>query len=133
MTHAEGDLRRSINILQSASSLFQGKPISVNEITEIAGAVPATVAENANDVYLKGSSREIISFVDDVVAEGYAINQVIQQIGSTVVRSPHMSDLQKAKASRALSIADHRLTDGAEESIQLMYVTSEIRKICQGA
>jgi replication factor C subunit 2/4 len=133
MSHAEGDLRRSINIIQSAASLYQGKPLSNSEVTEIAGAVPQSVAQKTLDVAFSGSMKHILDNVDNIAGEGYSITQTLQQILDTVVRDPKMTDLQKSKASRVLSTADHRLNDGADESLQLLWVSSELKKICQGA
>jgi len=132
MSHAEGDLRRSINILQSASNLFVGKPITADEVTEIAGAVPKSVAEKTIDLAFKGSTLDLMTHVENLMAEGYSVTQCAQQILDSVVLEKRMTDLQKAKAARVLSVADHRLTDGADETIQMMWIASELRQICQG-
>lgn len=131
MSHAEGDLRRSINIIQSASSLFT--TIGEAEVTEIAGAVPQSVAMKTIHLAFTGSIKDIVLHVDDIMANGYSVTQCAQQLQDTLVSDVKMTDIQKAKAARILSIADHRLNDGADESIQLTYIASELRKICQGA
>ena len=133
MSHAEGDLRRSINLMQSASSLYQGKAITVEEITEIAGAVPPQVAEKTINVALRGSMKDVLANVDDVMGEGYAVTQTMQQLLDSVVNSASMTDIQKAKVARVISMADHRLNDGADEALQLLWTSSEMKKICQGA
>ena len=133
MSHAEGDLRRSINLIQSAASLYQGKAITASEITEIAGAVPASVANKTIDLAIRGSMKEILENVDDIMGEGFSITQTVQQLLDTIVKDGRMTDIQKAKASRVMSMADHRLNDGADESLQLLWVSSELKKICQGA
>jgi replication factor C subunit 2/4 len=133
MSHAEGDLRRSINLIQSAASLFPGKAITAAEVTEIAGAVPASVAEKTIAVASKGSMQEIVANVDAITGEGYSVTQCAQQLLDAVVKDESLSDIQKAKAARVLSVADHRLPDGADESLQLLWVSSELKRICQGA
>ena len=132
MAHAEGDLRRSINLIQSAASLFQGTAITANEVTEIAGAVPADVAEKTIQLSFQGNMKAVISHVDDLMAEGYSVTQCAQQLLDVVVKDARMTDLQKAKAARVLSTADHRLNDGSDESIQLTWIASELKRICQG-
>ncbi len=133
MSHADGDLRRSINLIQSAASLFQGKPITATEVTEIAGAVPASIANKTIELAFRGSMKEISNNVDDIICEGYSVTQTIQQLLDSIVQDARMTDLKKAKASRVISVADHRLNDGADESLQLLWVSSELNKICQGA
>ena len=133
MNQAEGDLRRSINIVQSAASLFDDTVIGEAEIVEIAGAVPHSVALKTVQLAFSGSTNDILSHVDDIMGNGYAVTQVGQQLLDTVVADLKMTDLQKAKAARILSVADHRLNDGADESIQLTFVASELKSICQGA
>jgi len=132
MSHAEGDLRRSINIVQSASSLFMGKAITGEEVTDIAGAVPQSVAKKTIEIAFTGSTIDVMKHVENVIAEGYSVTQCAQQLMDTIVADSRMSDLQKSKAARVLSTADHRLNDGADESIQLMWVASELRQVCQG-
>ena len=134
MKHAEGDLRRSINLIQSAASLFQGKAITPSEVTEIAGAVPQAVADTTIALALQKDGRKNIqSHVDSIMAEGFSVTQCLQQLVDTLAVDPRLTDMQKAKASRVLSVADHRLTDGADESLQLLYVASELSLICQDA
>jgi replication factor C subunit 2/4 len=133
MSHAEGDLRRSINLMQSAASLYQGKPITAGEITEIAGAVPQAAAEKTIEVAFNGSMKRILDNVDNIMGEGYSVTQTMQQLMESVVRDKKMTDMQKAKAARVMSVADHRLNDGADESLQLLWVSTELKKICQGA
>ena len=132
MVHAEGDLRRSINILQSASNLFVGKPITADEVTEIAGAVPKSVAESTIQLAFSGSTMDLMNHVENLMAEGYSVTQCAQQIVDCVVNEKRMTDIQKARAARVLSVADHRLTDGADETIQMMWIASELRQVCQG-
>ena len=132
MTHAEGDLRRSINIMQSASNLYVGKPITANEVTDIAGAVPKSVADNLLQMAFTGTTVDLMNHVDNLMAEGYSVTQCAQQILDSVVQEKRMTDIQKAKAARVLSVADHRLTDGADETIQMMWIASELRQVCQG-
>jgi replication factor C subunit 2/4 len=134
MQQAEGDLRRSINLVQSASGLYTGKPITAAEVTEIAGAVPASVANQTIQMaFTSNATRELVDHVADIVAEGYSVSQYAQQLLDSVVKEERMTDLQKAKASKIISSADHRLCDGADESIQLTWIASELRKICHGA
>ena len=133
MHYAEGDLRRSINIVQSASSLFIDKVIGEDQIAEIAGAVPQAVALKTVQLAFQGSTVDIVAHVDDIMGNGYSVTQCGQQLLDTIVSDVKMTDLQKAKAARILSVADHRLNDGADEFIQLTFIASELRKICQGA
>lgn len=133
MSHAEGDLRRSINLVQSAASLFQGKAITAAEVTEISGAVPKEVAQKTIELAIQGNMNAILKHVDEVIAEGYSVTQCAQQLLDCIVSDNRMTDVQKAKAARVLSMADHRLNDGADEAIQLMWVSSELKGVCQGA
>lgn len=133
MKHSEGDLRRSINLIQSAASLFQGKAITPSEVTEIAGAVPQSVADSTVGIALQGDRKKIQAHVDSIMAEGFSVTQCVQQLIDSVTVDPRSTDLQKAKAARVFSVADHRLTDGADESLQLLWISSELTSICQGA
>lgn len=134
MQQAEGDLRRSINLIQSASGLFVGQAITADQVTEIAGAVPASVATQTIQLaFTSNSTRELANHAKEIIAEGYSVSQYAQQLLDSIVKEPRMTDLQKAKAAKVMSTADHRLCDGSDEAIQLTWIASELRKICHGA
>ncbi|XP_073215352.1 replication factor C subunit 4 isoform X3 [Lepidochelys kempii] len=90
---SEGDLRKAITFLQSATRLTGGKEISEKVVTEIAG---------------------------NLINEGYAVAQLINQLHDDIVEREDLPDQQKSVIAEKLAEVDKCLTDGADEYLQLI-------------
>lgn len=66
--------------------------------------------------------------VTDIIAEGYAAQQVLLQLQSAVLADSGVADVSKAGALEALAAADKCLVDGADESLQLLHVSSQVQR-----
>ena len=73
-----------------------------------------------------GSYDEVSAFVDNFMAEGFSITQVISQIHEAVVLKENLSDLQKSSICEKLAVSEARLIDGSCEYLQLLDIISEI-------
>uniref|UniRef100_A0A8V0YVD3 Replication factor C subunit 4 n=1 Tax=Gallus gallus TaxID=9031 RepID=A0A8V0YVD3_CHICK len=90
---SDGDLRKAITYLQSATRLMGGKEITEKTVTEIAG---------------------------NLINEGYAVAQLVNQLHDIVVESEDFSDKQKSIIVEKLAEVDKCLADGADEYLQLI-------------
>lgn len=119
---AGGDLRKAITLLQSASGLAMGGPISIEMIDELAGRIPDAIIENLVDHINKGIYKDIQQTVDDICLEGYSATGVVAQLHDKILTDPGYNDNAKNVVSAALSEADKRLNDGADEQIEILNV-----------
>jgi replication factor C subunit 2/4 len=74
-----GDLRKAINLLQTAASLY-GSSVSASQIVEIAGTVPTSVMNQVFSALQKGTMTPIEKVVQEVIADGYSIQQLFYQV-----------------------------------------------------
>ncbi|BGP37984.1 Subunit of heteropentameric Replication factor C (RF-C) [Rhodotorula kratochvilovae] len=149
---SDGDLRRAITYLQSASRLAAatGEPISPEGVQEIGGVVPDAVMralgralgvredeEEDGDVVMgeaKGGSRfeRVRTAVEKVTREGYSAVQVLSQLHDLLILDPMVPARAKASIALDLGLADKALTDGADEELQLLNCCARIERAVRG-
>lgn len=140
---AEGDLRKAITYMQSASQLHQAEAsleddgmavdgagtsdrITAQTIVDIAGVVPGTVVRELLAACQPGQgggaldSAKIVACVQDIVCEGYATEQILSQLHDVILLDEVVDARQKSAIFLKMSEIDKRLTDGADEHVQLL-------------
>ncbi|GAA5991280.1 hypothetical protein JCM5350_005316 [Sporobolomyces pararoseus] len=144
---SDGDLRRAITYLQSASRLHSAtkEPITSFSIQEIGGVVPDVVMEKLakalgvkdrdGDVEMetenknkKGESpfETVRKAVEKIVREGYSATQILSQLHDLIILDPLIDPRTKASTAIDLGQADKALTDGADEELQLLNCCAKI-------
>ncbi|NXR37482.1 RFC4 factor, partial [Zosterops hypoxanthus] len=117
---SEGDLRKAITFLQSATRLMGGKEITEKIITEIAGVIPKETIDELLLGCQSGSFEKLETLAKNLINEGFAVAQLVNQLHDTVVESEDYSDKQKSAIVEKLAEVDKCLADGADEFLQLM-------------
>ncbi|EFC40662.1 predicted protein [Naegleria gruberi] len=131
--HSEGDLRKAITTLQSASRMF-GNAISQNHIAEISGLVPDEIIEEILTLSQQTDLGVIRSGVNKIIKQGFAAYQIITQLGRYLLSEAccvKMDDIQRSKILLKISECDKCLIDGADEFLQLLSLASYISKTLQ--
>jgi len=121
-----GDLRRSITLLQSAAGLSPESGVTANLVSELSGSVPPAEVAKITKAVREGNQRNLETTVRDVILDGYSVAQLIDQLHDDLLYDIAVSDSAKNKIAAVLSDADRRLTDGADEHIELLNVASQI-------
>ncbi|NXI20014.1 RFC4 factor, partial [Irena cyanogastra] len=117
---SEGDLRKAITFLQSATRLMGGKEITEKIITEIAGVIPKETIDELLLGCQSGSFEKLETLAKNLINEGFAVAQLVNQLHDTIVESEDYSDKQKSAIVEKLAEVDKCLADGADEFLQLM-------------
>ncbi|RVW51145.1 Replication factor C subunit 2 [Vitis vinifera] len=126
---SQGDLRRAITYLQGAARLF-GSIISSKDLISVSGVVPQHVVQALFAACKSGDFDSANKEVNNVIAEGYPVSQMLYQLFDVVVEAD-ISDEQKARICKRLAEADKCLVDGADEYLQLLDVASNaMRALC---
>ncbi|KAL1947650.1 hypothetical protein VTO73DRAFT_13374 [Trametes versicolor] len=151
---SQGDLRRAITYLQSASRLALASTppsvITARDVQEIAGVVPDAVIEgfaaalgvervggDGMDVDLevdeKGEFKAkgfdgVRAKVREIIREGYSASQIISQLHDYVIMHPTLSARQKSRAALVFAEADKALCDGADEELWILEVGLRIHR-----
>ncbi|CAL9173749.1 unnamed protein product [Musa hybrid cultivar] len=127
---SQGDLRRAITYLQSAARLF-GSSITSKDLISVSGVIPQEVVQAVFTACKSGDFDVANKEVNNVIAEGYPVSQLLYQFLEVIVNNDDISDEQKARICKKLGEADKCLIDGADEYLQLMAVASHtIRALC---
>ncbi len=133
---SDGDLRRSISLLQSTHMLDPSGKTQVTRETvrEIAGRVPPNFITESAMVFKSGNFNDVIkNVVDELMANGYPVTQFLIQLLDEFSSAKYLTDKQKAKSAKIIAEADQRLTDGSDERLQMTWVCTQMRQIVQGA
>ncbi|KAJ6681617.1 REPLICATION FACTOR C / DNA polymerase III GAMMA-TAU SUBUNIT [Salix koriyanagi] len=91
---SQGDLRRAITYLQGAARLF-GSSISSKDLISVSGAIPVEVTEAIISACKSGDFDLANKEVNNVIAEGYPVSQMLAQLFEKVVAVDDISDEQK--------------------------------------
>uniref|UniRef100_A0A8C2NK33 AAA+ ATPase domain-containing protein n=1 Tax=Capra hircus TaxID=9925 RepID=A0A8C2NK33_CAPHI len=123
---SEGDLRKAITFLQSATRLTGGKEVTEKVITDIAGVVPAKTIDGVFAACQSGSFDKLEAVVKDLINEGHAATQLVNQLHDVVVENDNLSDKQKSIITEKLAEVDKCLADGADEHLQLISLCATV-------
>ncbi|KAI4389758.1 hypothetical protein MLD38_001950 [Melastoma candidum] len=121
---SQGDLRRAITYLQGAARLY-GSSITSSDLISVSGVVPVEVVESLFTACKIGNFDLANKEVNNIIAEGYPVSQVLSQVFDLIIESGELSDEQKARISQKLAEADKCLVDGADEYLQLLDAASD--------
>ncbi|MBN3273265.1 RFC4 factor, partial [Polyodon spathula] len=123
---SEGDLRKAITYLQSAARLTGGKEITEQVITEIAGVVSNEMIDSLIQACYSSSFEKLEVVVSNMINEGFAASQIINQLHDTVIEKEDLNDKQKSAVTEKLAEVDKCLMDGADEYLQMISLCSVI-------
>ncbi|KAL8146187.1 replication factor C subunit 2 [Apium graveolens] len=127
---SQGDLRRAITYLQGAARLF-GSSISSRDLINVSGVIPQEVVQALYSSCKSGNFELAEKEVNNAIAEGYPVSQMISQLFDLIVGLDDVSDEQKARIFKKMGEADKCLIDGADEYLQLLDVASNaMRALC---
>lgn len=126
---SEGDLRRAITSLQSATRLKgKGVPITLRDVLEVSGVVPQEWLDRMLRVCETQEYNMIEEFVDDFMLEGYAGSHAVEQLNDVIIRSDSFNDKQKTFLGEKLAECSYRLLEGGSEYLQLISLCCAITR-----
>ncbi|CAM8979063.1 hypothetical protein QQ045_001434 [Rhodiola kirilowii] len=127
---SQGDLRRAITYLQGAARLY-GSSITSKDLISVSGVIPQNVVQALFEACKSGNFDTANTEVNNVIAEGYPVSQMLSQLFDVVVEADDITDEQKARICSKLGEVDKRLVDGADEYLQLLDVAGNtMRALC---
>ncbi|MBN3319609.1 RFC4 factor, partial [Atractosteus spatula] len=123
---SEGDLRKAITFLQSAARLTAGKEITESIVTEIAGVVPCKMIDSLLQTCYNSTFEKMEISVKDLVDQGFAATQILNQLHDSVFEDERLNDKQKSAIAEKMAEVDKCLADGADEFLQMIALCSVI-------
>jgi len=114
---ADGDLRRAINTLQSAASI--NKEITRETIYQITATANPQVIDDLLSASIEGKLSSALSSLDLLLMEqGLSGTEIVVQIHKALL-DLNIPDQLKAQLINSVGETDFRLSEGANETIQL--------------
>lgn len=102
---SEGDLRKAITYLQCAARLTGGKDITEQVIVEISGAVPSDLIDGLLAACHSSSFEKLEIVVKNMINDGYAATQLINQLHELIIDKEDLSDQQKSAITLKLAVS----------------------------
>lgn len=124
ISFSEGDMRRAINALQSASSL--GKKIDEKSVHKIIGKVTHEDIKEILSLTLKNKFIEARNKLRTVLIEyGISGQEIIKELHSEIFRI-ELPEKKRVEIAEAIGEVDFRLSQGADEEVQLSALLAQI-------
>jgi nuclear protein localization family protein 4 len=116
-----------------------GSAISLEQIAEIAGVIPAsTLGTFSDSLFPKSSSKairyaEIAKVVENMIAEGWSASQTVSQLYEQVMFDERVEDIKKVRLVGVFSETDKRLVDGGDEHLAVLDLGVRVAGVLCGA
>ncbi len=121
---SRGDLRRSINYLQSCTTI--SNEIDQNIVFRVAGEIPPDKIREILESAIQGQLQLSINLLKDITKNyGLSGRNIIKNIHNEIYNLD-ISEMVKIKLSKILAEFEYRLAQGATEEIQLDALLAKI-------
>eukprot|EP01083_Nonionella_stella_P154025 495729_1 len=133
---SEGDMRKSITLLQSASLMkSENESVTLNDVYTVAVRIPHDViTDHIIKACLSTSFNAINDTVHYIIAEGYPVALILPKLLDFIMEDEKLfKNMAKAQIAMKLAEADKKLVDGASEFLQLMDVLGCMQKVINKA
>ncbi len=125
---AEGDLRRAINLLQTASAF--GKVVDATLVYKVAGIASPQEVRDMIQLALKGDfMRARATLRDLMITYGMSAEDIVRQLHREIMALPNLNDAVKAELAYHIGEADFRLTEGSHGDIQLSALLAKLAAV----
>lgn len=122
-----GDMRRAINILQTAATLK--KKIDANTVYKVTGKARPEEIRNLLKTALEGEFIEAIEQIETLLnVYGLSGIDIIEQFHREIIKLTSISEIQKIELVEKTGEINYRLIEGADEKIQLHALIAKIAK-----
>jgi replication factor C subunit 2/4 len=128
---SNGDMRKAITFLQSASQLYGGT-IKPENVVEISGFVPDKSIENIILRCKEGTFQPVRASIQSVLLGGYSVGIILERLMEAVIADETLSSTAKANVCERISAAEKKLFDGADEELQLVDVAECLLRQIKG-
>ncbi|KAI0461947.1 hypothetical protein LJB42_004552 [Komagataella kurtzmanii] len=122
---SNGDLRKSINFLQTGHKLF-----GEDSIENIAGLIPQNLVQSLIETLQSKNLNKIYEFLYMLVLKSYNSATILTSLHSCLLlKNIYLNSEQKIEVSRILYETDAKLSSGSDEFIQMLNLFLQLSKI----
>ncbi|CAG8632760.1 11408_t:CDS:2 [Gigaspora margarita] len=118
---SEGDLRKAIMYLQSASKLHKKEMITSESIREIAGVVSDDLINSlVESAKSNKDGTQLEEAVTKVMDSGFSAIQILSQVQDRILDDFQFNEAQKARIGEFIGQFDKYLADGTDEHLVIL-------------
>ena len=126
--YSEGDLRHAINSLQTAA-VFKSGVIDEKTVLQVVGEASPQQVQMMLNKALNGDFIEARKSMYDLIGSyGFSGSEIIRQMQRELLKLSTVSPEEKAELSDIIGEYDYRLTQGANNDIQLSALLAQFAK-----
>jgi len=126
--YSNGDLRYAINALQTAAAYGEGK-ITEKIVLQVVGEASPKQVQLMLSRALSGNFVEARKMMYDLIGQyGFSGSEIVRQIQRELMKVSYLTDYQKAELTNLIGEYDYRLTQGANNDIQLSALLAQFSK-----
>lgn len=126
---SEGDLRRAINILQTSAVYEEGKTINETTVLHVVGQAHPKQVQLMLNRALNGDFIDARNMLYELMTTyGLSGVDIIRQTHRELYKLPYLSPDDKAELANIIGEYDFRLSEGANEDIQLSALLAQLAR-----
>lgn len=126
--YSNGDLRYAINALQTAAAYGEGE-ITEKTVRQVVGEASPKQVQLMLSRALSGNFVEARKTMYDLIGQyGFSGTEIVRQIQRELMKVSYLTDSQKAELTNLIGEYDYRLTQGANNDIQLSALLAQFSK-----
>lgn len=126
--YSDGDLRYAINALQTAAAYSGGK-IDVKTVSKVVGEASPKQVQIMLVNALNGNFIEARKMMYDLIGQyGFSGSEIVRQMQRELMKLSLLSDYQKAELTNIIGEYDYRLTQGANDDVQLSALLAQFSR-----
>ena len=126
--YSNGDLRYAINALQTAAAYGEGE-ITEKTVLQVVGEASPKQVQLMLSRALSGNFVEARKMMYDLIGQyGFSGSEIVRQIQRELMKVSYLTDSQKAELTNLIGEYDYRLTQGANNDIQLSALLAQFSK-----
>jgi len=126
---SDGDLRKSIQLLQKINFIKKGEIINNNIFSEISEDIEQETFSKFINNILKSNYNQIYYLLHDLTCQGYSPNQIVNKLPENILNNNKFNEKQKGKLLIELGNIDFDLNNGSDNFIQLLKFFSIMNSI----
>lgn len=131
--YTNGDLRKTITIVQHICTVYDINNITIDNIRELIGEIPINIIDDIMKLLMLSMTStvqmNIYKLCEYIVNEGFDCLFVINHIFEYILSNTNITDDKKTQIFTKLAITDYRLNNFSSEFIQLLDLMTNINAI----
>uniref|UniRef100_A0A1I8BXB4 AAA domain-containing protein n=1 Tax=Meloidogyne hapla TaxID=6305 RepID=A0A1I8BXB4_MELHA len=125
---SNGDLRKSITLMQSMACSAVDNLISVEDVKEMSGEIPNKIMGEFIDIVKCLDQERVNRYAKKIVKNGFSVTQFLTQLLDIILKCENLKEEKKAQIFIKIAETEKCLIDGADEYLQIL----DLLLICQG-